>query len=116
MALTILLQPLSRMLIVLDYQVNKIYIARLLCENRSKPNSGCNGKCHLARELNNADQTENEQPVPMKDKMEALHFCQSAAAFAFTVLIIPEKEYPQYSSSGVCPPVFGIFHPPRFLD
>ncbi|KAA9345833.1 hypothetical protein [Adhaeribacter soli] len=115
LTIAILLQPLSKMFIVMDYQVNKNYIAQVLCENRSKPKSGCNGKCHLAKELKKADQTEEKHPIPLKDKLEVLHFCQPTSAFAFTILIFPEKEYPHYFSSGVSPPVFGIFHPPRFL-
>jgi hypothetical protein len=113
--LTILLQPLSKMFIVMDYQVNKTYIARVLCENRSKPKSGCNGKCHLARELKKADQTEEQQPVPFKDKLEILYYFQASPTFAFLVIDLPEQEFPHYFSSGVSPPVFGIFHPPRFL-
>ncbi|MBS7253569.1 hypothetical protein [Flavobacterium branchiicola] len=35
----------------LDYVLNYQYIATELCENKTKPQLGCNGKCHLKKEL-----------------------------------------------------------------
>lgn len=32
--------------------VNYDYISTVLCENVDKPEMACNGKCHLAKELN----------------------------------------------------------------
>lgn len=36
---------------LIEYQVNKDYIASVLCENRNKPELACNGKCYLAKEV-----------------------------------------------------------------
>lgn len=52
----ILLLVLSAYLIipvlpVIDYLVNKDYIAKNLCINKDKPKSCCKGKCHMVKQL-----------------------------------------------------------------
>ena len=49
--LCVLVQPLSKQGIMAVYQLNKDYIATELCENRFIPESDCQGKCHLRKEL-----------------------------------------------------------------
>jgi hypothetical protein len=39
---------------IVDYALNKEYIAKNLCENRNKPKMNCNGKCHLMKQLKKA--------------------------------------------------------------
>lgn len=36
---------------IMEYAMNKEYIAKNLCVNRNKPKSHCNGKCHLMKQL-----------------------------------------------------------------
>ncbi len=36
---------------VVEYMVNYEYISTVLCENIDNPEMHCNGKCHLAKEL-----------------------------------------------------------------
>ena len=52
----ILLLVLSAYLIipvlpVIDYLINKDYIAKNLCVNKDKPKSCCKGKCHMVKQL-----------------------------------------------------------------
>jgi len=60
-------QTFQHALIVLQYQLNKNYIAKNLCVNRNKPQMHCNGKCHLAKELKKANQQEEKSDNPYKD-------------------------------------------------
>ena len=49
---------------VLDYAMNKDYIARVYCENKEKPKMHCNGKCHLMKQLKKAaEQTPRSHAV-----------------------------------------------------
>lgn len=41
---------------VIDYLINKDYIAKNLCVNRDKPKSCCKGKCHMVKQLQKATQ------------------------------------------------------------
>lgn len=36
---------------IIDYAVNYNFIVKNLCENRTKPQLMCNGKCYLAKEF-----------------------------------------------------------------
>lgn len=49
---------------ILEYVVNYEHIAKELCENKNKPKSDCNGKCHLKKEL--AKASENDPPSQEK--------------------------------------------------
>lgn len=52
----------------LDYVLNYHYIATELCENKMKPELGCNGKCHLKKEL--AKAYKNDVPASNEKKAE----------------------------------------------
>ncbi|MEP7109357.1 MAG: hypothetical protein ABI760_15290 [Ferruginibacter sp.] len=63
-AASILLIPMlaqlgSGYLLILKYEVNKDYITKTLCVSRSKPMSGCNGKCYLKKQLAKTAKEEN---------------------------------------------------------
>src|SRR6187399_1985503 len=56
-------QTFSKWCVILEYQVNKDFIAKNLCINRAKPMSCCQGKCHLNK---NMAKDENQQQAPGK--------------------------------------------------
>ena len=111
-----LMQSFSRTVLVVEYQVNKNYIAAVLCENKARPQLHCNGKCHLQKELKAADGEEQKLPAPLKEKMEVVYFCQAIEpAFFFHIPTVSEAGNTFYQQISGRLPVFGIFHPPRFL-
>lgn len=65
LAVIMALQSLSLLFVQLEYSVSQPYIARVLCVNRDKPQTKCEGKCFLAKELNrNASQeTTNHKEI-----------------------------------------------------
>lgn len=48
----------------LEYWLNKDYIAKVLCVNKDKPKSCCQGKCHLQKQLEKATQNSTEEDNP----------------------------------------------------
>lgn len=54
---------------IMEYYSNYNYIATVLCENRDKPYLECNGKCYLAKRLNevNNNRTNPKSTVPQID-------------------------------------------------
>jgi len=54
-----------------DFKINQDYIAKVLCINREKPSKGCNGKCHLKKQLKKTEPQES-QPVPAGEKQQNL--------------------------------------------
>ena len=51
---------LSRIWILIDYTVNQDFIAKVLCINKNKPELQCNGKCHLANQIKQQEEKENQ--------------------------------------------------------
>ncbi|WP_439880123.1 hypothetical protein ACSX1A_13240 [Pontibacter sp. MBLB2868] len=109
-----LLQIFSKMLILLDYQLNKEYIIEFLCINRDKPQLKCEGKCHLSKKLKaQAAAEKRNEKQSQKQEVQLILFCQ--ALFAVPS-IIPETEdlhfagyLPGYLAEGHQT----IFHPPK---
>lgn len=51
---------LSRIWILIDFKVNQDFIAKVLCINKDKPELQCNGKCHLASQIKDQEEKENQ--------------------------------------------------------
>lgn len=105
------LQIFSKQLIFADYQLNKSFIAAVLCENKSKPQMHCEGKCHLKKELAADDSRQQGNTSKVKTGPEVL-FSQlnSECTFKLSPDVVqlwfmePVANLPQFSSS--------VFHPP----
>lgn len=78
LALGIILSQVSSTVILLNYQVNKEYIAQNLCENRDKPDMDCCGKCVVKKELDK-DSQQSKAPGNLKEKEVAKMAVRKAA-------------------------------------
>lgn len=112
--LTLILKPIFP---VIDYVVNYHYIATVLCENKSKPELKCCGKCHLKKELAKASEGEKPNSSDKKDtvkqEVEVLFFqkIESFVTASFIVTnptLIGDKYSNLYSYLNDC----SVFHPP----
>jgi hypothetical protein len=108
-----LAQTFSRFFIIMDYELNKDYIAKNLCVNRNKPMMHCNGKCHMMKKMQQEEKKDQENPErKMENKFESISFRIE------DLLIIPP-----YIITSVTFPVFrenihtdfssSYFHPPQ---
>jgi hypothetical protein len=108
---TFCFQNIGKLLVLINFAVNREYIAKNLCVNREKSDNCCKGKCELKKDL---EEQEKKESIPnsVKEKSE--------------VLFIGEKlkqSYVLYETffmigTGYCDPrnyenTFGIFRPPR---
>lgn len=57
---------------VVEYIVNYDYIVTVLCENVDKPELQCNGKCHVAKELEQV--LDHDAPVKLEKANVLLDF------------------------------------------
>jgi len=57
----IALQTFSKWCLILEYQVNKDFIAKNLCINRARPLSCCKGTCYLNKKMA-ADESDQQAP------------------------------------------------------
>jgi hypothetical protein len=74
--LALLLQSAGQMVILINFKINQAYIARVLCENKDKPEMKCNGKCHLNKKLKEQETKEQNLPPQIKLKEQNLYFEQ----------------------------------------
>ena len=116
--LSILLKPI---LPVVDYIINYDYISKVLCENKTKPELKCNGKCHLIKELANV--ADNEKPISSDKKTYSsqeieLLFCNEITEISFRQIYFHNKtsigdNYANlYFHSVSC----SVFHPPTIIS
>lgn len=67
---TFAFQISGKLVICINYELNKGYIAKNLCENRSKPKMHCDGKCQLKKQLEKEDKQEDSSKFGLKEKSE----------------------------------------------
>lgn len=83
LALLIFLQPFSKIWIVVSFKINQAQIAKTLCVKKEVKNNSCQGKCHLKKQLDKADEEEQKQaPTAQKEKIEVL-YCHTNKPYDF---------------------------------
>ena len=109
--LSILLQAFSSTFVYLNYQLNKEYISKTLCVNKDKPQMHCNGKCHLKKQLDKEERTENI-PSGTKEKNELSIINQYYSLKLINTPLVQElKSF--YCRADYSHPFFSVFHPPQ---
>ncbi len=113
LASVFLFHSASKLLIIANYEINKEYISKNLCENKAKPKLKCNGKCHLAKELKKQDKKENTPANSLKEKLEVQFFSIAAKNKIKVQTQTKEKTGTPYLLSNYSNSSDSIFHPPR---
>lgn len=117
MMITALMLPnLTKIGILIDFKINQDFIAEVLCINKEKPMSTCNGKCYLSEKLKEAEEQEEKQaPTSKKERLEVVYYyAKSAFDFLFYTDYFLSKLNPAcvdefYTSSFTA----DIFRPPK---
>lgn len=78
LTIVVLLQSMNSFILFADYQINKAYYTKTLCENRFNSNSNCKGKCHLLKQLKKAE-SKDASPNQQKYKISNLFFCHQSS-------------------------------------
>ncbi|WP_080058500.1 hypothetical protein [Spirosoma aerolatum] len=115
LVLATLLPTVSQWGTIAYYQVNKDYIARVLCENRDKPELHCDGQCYLAKRLKTQQEKQDKETTERVQNTPIMQlFCDCNPAFLFqpfwTALLSSAHlvyEVPVYAA-----PATSFFHPP----
>lgn len=102
------------------YLINKEYVAKELCVNKARPKLKCNGKCHLAKQL---QKLENEPVKSQKSPASTTLKLKETTWISSNQLIQITTEYQLFSANRTengWPTIIGaphsfstpIFHPP----
>ena len=102
---------------MLDFKINQDYIAKVLCVNKDEPQKGCNGKCHLSKQMQQAEEKEQKQlPQSVKEKNDFVFYLCSSDMPEF--INKPTKNILQFEYATTFYNFLfkeKIFHPPRLL-
>lgn len=98
------------------FHINRDYIAKILCENRTRPQLNCNGKCYLAKKLKQQQDKKDKETTERVSNSPVAHlFVAKMLRFQFQSVTFISKEQsgffyqlPVYRS-----PLFGILRPPQ---
>jgi hypothetical protein len=98
---------------LVGYFFNQGYYINVLCENKDKPKSGCNGKCHLSKELATTE-TKSDKQIPEEIlKYEISVFLINGTCRLDSEMSSCQFFYPVFRDNNM-PAGFSadIFHPP----
>ncbi|GAB3571407.1 hypothetical protein GCM10027578_29590 [Spirosoma luteolum] len=98
------------------YQLNRAYIARVLCVNRNRPQLHCNGQCFLARRLRQRQARQDQETTEqLRQLPQPALFCQRPDAFVFGPVVHPLVSTPvfSYARADYSAPSYPPFRPPR---
>ncbi|MDI9880831.1 hypothetical protein [Flectobacillus longus] len=106
---------LSFLLVYLDYNLRKDYIAKNLCQNRNRPSMHCNGKCYLSKQLAKAAEQKEAQQKYASQSVDL--YCstmpQITASMFNTYFYIVSKYF--FIGNGYLQNFYSkVFKPPTF--
>lgn len=106
------LAMLRPVLPVFEYVVNQDYIAEYLCVNKDKPMLNCNGKCYLAKMLQE-ERNEKQQNLPAIDLREYPIGFVEILLIDFQEKFYQKNELPNILEGEPRQFLNSIFHPPN---
>ena len=103
-------------LVALSFTVNRAYIAKNICEQRSIPGNACQGCCYMRKLQKNEDQ--KEQAPPAREMNESLSLVAVAAPPQCVVSAPPSGAvfFPAECTPLPLPPGQDIDHPPEYFS
>lgn len=101
--------------IIAHYQLNKEYIARVLCENRDRPELHCDGNCYLAKRLKAQQDKQDKETTERVQSIPVIQlFCETPALFTFWPVRRLSAEWTSvYLLKPYVAPLVRILQPPR---
>src|SRR5437764_15155386 len=99
--LVFICQTFDKNFISLNFYANQNYIAYNLCENRSKPQLHCNGKCQLQKKFNQEASKDKQSPERRNNNSnEVISSKTFFASLNLPITIILKKQYVN-TSAGI---------------
>jgi len=115
LVMVMVLQSSIRSIYVAYYQMNQDYIASVLCINKAKPASTCNGKCYLSKKMKEQEKQEQSIPAVLKGLKEVVLYF-TAFHLSITPVFSEEAQVASldaYQMHAYTSPVDFIIQPPQ---
>jgi hypothetical protein len=113
--LLMLAQTFSKWFVVIEYKLNKDFIAKNLCINKAKPKLHCNGKCQMMKKLaeeekqNSSNNTNNTTKNNLLQLVFSTKMNTPVLPLLTYVTVCYNEEPPLLKHDS---PIGFIFHPP----
>ena len=109
-----LLQVFSASLILVNYEINTDYIIENFCENTDKLEMQCNGKCHLAKQIEADTNQKSESPAAPTEASPLAMMISDIPSFQFEFWQASENDASsRYLEGDYTGLIHSIFHPPQ---
>jgi hypothetical protein len=95
-----------------DYELNKGFIAKNLCENRARPWLHCNGQCQLMKKLRKEEKKDQTNPNRRQENNNEVYPFKSFVEYAFNGPVLGRTIFFHITSKPVDRAI-PIFHPPQ---
>jgi len=98
------------------FHLNREYIAKVLCENRQRPELKCNGQCFLAKKLKQQEDNKDKETTNRVQNLPVLQlFTQAVDSFKFDLEDSHFLEKPCffYQLAVYISPASRLLRPPR---
>ncbi len=112
LCIILIIQPLNNLLIVLNYMVNKDFVATVLCINRDIPENDCEGRCQVTEQFKEQEDKKKEQSGIMSNKSDVTLYLPMSFANQYPP-VNEENYHVTYKNKKPTTPPSSIFHPPR---
>ena len=108
-----LFQAFNKVGLMVSYQFNKDFISANFCENKDKPALHCDGKCHLAKQLQKADSEESKNPSQRSNLQDAFNlFSAQNDSFSFKPVEQLFLFFSVYIEQYTFQHSISLYHPP----
>ncbi len=105
---------MSASLILLNYEVNTSYIIENFCVNTDSPELNCNGKCHLAKQIQADSEQKSETPAAENEIITLVLTIEESSDFEFKFFELEcAHANSLYLEGHYSNPLHSIFHPPQ---
>lgn len=105
-------QCFSQWGVIAGYELNKSYIARVLCVNRDKPAMHCDGKCYLSLKMRQDQQRKDSENGHIGSKIDMLLFSPNRT-LSLPLIASDIVHFAPFTTRDYSTPHFAFFHPPR---
>lgn len=113
-SLLLTLNGLTRELLLINYQLNKVEITNKFCVNKDKPKLNCNGKCHLKKQLQKVDEQEKKSQQSQNKLKEIQLFIENVVQdYKLFCQSYKKRKIATFPEGVVCSFIGTIFNPPQ---
>jgi hypothetical protein len=105
-------QSLYKLGLVTYFEMNREYIATVLCINKQQPSKHCNGQCYLKKNLKESETRSNAPLNQVREKIDFQVFVIEKFTFGFATADRNSQKNTPYLKLSTRGYHHGLFRPP----